>query len=95
MYREIMKRFSEIQDTLAARNQPPERELPRFVNCETFKEITGLGDTAARAYFKNRELIRRGILVKFTDCTKRGGWYLDYGKWLKWANNNAKMALNV
>jgi hypothetical protein len=97
MYHEIMKRFNEIQDALTAL-QTPERyssKPPKWVDLNSFKELTGMGETFARACFKNKELIRREILVKVSEPGKQGGWLLNYEKWLKWANDNAKMTLNM
>jgi hypothetical protein len=97
MGREILKRLNEIQDALMTRETLKEQPLkpPIWLDIPAFKKITGLGDTAARAYFKNRELIRRKILVKITESGKMGGWLIDYERWVKWANDNAKETLNI
>jgi hypothetical protein len=96
MGREILKRIDLLQEMMTAQRNPEVKlKVPKYLDLPAFMEMTGIKETSARTYFKNKELQRRGILVKATTAEYKGGWLLNYDKWHKWANDNAKIALEV
>jgi hypothetical protein len=93
---ELIKRIDIMRDVIdGITRQPRKPVIPKYISVPAFKEMTGYSDTVVRAYYKNKDLARRGILVKATDCTKQGSWLIDYEKWRKWAVDNAKNALEI
>ena len=66
-----------------------------LINVPEFIRRTGYKKTQAYETFKNKQLVRLGILKKITPIHKNGGWRIDWQKFVKWSDQNAKMSLNV
>ena len=66
-----------------------------FINASEFMKRTGCKKTQAYEIFKNKDLVRLGILKKITPIHKNGGWRVDWEKYIRWADRNARNVLNV
>lgn len=66
-----------------------------LVDTTDFMRLAECKKDFANQMFKNKELVRLGILFKITPLNKQGGWRIHWQKYLKWSKKNAEMALDA